>query len=261
MSNAVVHIPSGADWYRAALEGLARLDEVVMTKTSIPPLYASGAVYKREPQDTWRRADEVLADGWGDCEDLASYRVAELRVTGEDPGAAVDTYQTGRKRFHAVVKRTRGTIPDGARGKFGFEDPSLMLGMKPGSEMVGVDELREVPYRARRNLNMNHKCMAMMGEDIAPTYRQVSFDLLRLPSGGWTGVVRIPFQDGTALYMKPSTSASKGNAARKSVNLAKLANKNPAVQAAMPPQAKLAMSALQAAPTAKLAKGLMRFAR
>jgi hypothetical protein len=260
MSNAVMHIPSGADTYRAALEGLARLDEVIMSSGAIPPLYEAGVRYKKEPQDTWRHAGEVAASGWGDCEDLAAYRVAELRITGEDPGATVDTYQTGPKRFHAVVRRSRGIIPPEARGRHGFEDPSRACGMKPGSETVGLDALRERKFSLNRRSVMS-RCAAVMGEDVSPEYRSISFDLVRLPSGGWSGIVRIPFKDGTALYMKPSTSQAKANAARKSVNLAKLASKNPAVNAAMPPQAQLAAKVLTSPAAGKAVKALGRFGR
>ena len=54
MSSAVLHIPSSQEAYRAALEGLASLDEVIIEAGVVPPLYESGARYKKEPLDTWR---------------------------------------------------------------------------------------------------------------------------------------------------------------------------------------------------------------
>lgn len=53
----------------------------------IPPLYSSGVEYDREP---WAGLFEEFADittvlnrGWGDCDDLAAWRVAELLEQGE----------------------------------------------------------------------------------------------------------------------------------------------------------------------------------
>lgn len=53
----------------------------------LPRLYASGVAYDREP---WPKGVEEFADivtilerGWGDCDDLCAWRVAELQETGE----------------------------------------------------------------------------------------------------------------------------------------------------------------------------------
>src|SRR5262245_53395466 len=112
-------IPARAEAFSAALEGLTRLNESLMHRERVPPLYQAGVVYKDEPRDVWRHALDVAGEKWGDCEDLAAYRAAELRVSGEDPGAAVTVYQSGPNRYHAVVGRGDGTM----------EDPSRVLGM------------------------------------------------------------------------------------------------------------------------------------
>ena len=69
---------------------------------------------------------DVMARGWGDCDDLAPWWAAELRESGDDPDAKPIVYQSGPKRWHAVVERGDGSI----------DDPSRWAGMgKPGSPL------------------------------------------------------------------------------------------------------------------------------
>lgn len=87
-----------------------------------PRLYASGVRYRRErpeERESWRTIPVVLAEGHGDCEDLASWRAAELRVSGEDPQARPFIYRTRSGSYHVVVRRGDGEV----------EDPSRLLGM------------------------------------------------------------------------------------------------------------------------------------
>jgi hypothetical protein len=90
-----------------------------------PSLYASGIRYDREP---WTGRFEEFADaatmlrrGWGDCDDLAAYRVAELQEAGE--AADVRIYwrrnRKGALTMHIQVRRANGDI----------EDPSRYLGL------------------------------------------------------------------------------------------------------------------------------------
>jgi hypothetical protein len=124
-ADATIHVPTSAAFYQAAIEGLSMLDEQILELSpDFPRLYEADVVYRKEKRDTWRHADDVLCSGWGDCEDLAAWRVAELRVSGEDPDAYVYVYQSGPHRFHAVVARGSGRI----------EDPSLILGMQVSAE-------------------------------------------------------------------------------------------------------------------------------
>jgi hypothetical protein len=117
---ATIHVPTSAVFYEAAIEGLTRMNEEILAAADFPPLYQSGVGYRKEAEDTWRHADDVYCSGWGDCEDLASWRAAELRLSGEDPSARVYVYRSGPLRFHAVVARGNGRI----------EDPSVILGMR-----------------------------------------------------------------------------------------------------------------------------------
>jgi hypothetical protein len=88
-----------------------------------PRLYSSGVFYRAEPigEERWRDIPSVLRDGWGDCEDLACWRAAEL--VEREGIAARPTYRWRRRPgitiYHIVVR-----LPDGR-----IEDPSRKLGM------------------------------------------------------------------------------------------------------------------------------------
>lgn len=88
-----------------------------------PGLYESGVRYQKEPpgQEEWQDIPNVLRSGNGDCEDLACWRVAELRVRHKVKAKPHLTYrQTGDVfRYHVTVRHPDGRI----------EDPSRALGM------------------------------------------------------------------------------------------------------------------------------------
>ena len=50
----------------------------------VPPLYKSGVRYKEDPpgEENWCDCLVVLKKGTGDCDQLCSWRVAELRTAG-----------------------------------------------------------------------------------------------------------------------------------------------------------------------------------
>jgi hypothetical protein len=116
----------------AALEGLvgigvAELEDHSLSGHGFPALYTSGVRYAREEgTERWLPPSIVLGLGRGDCEDLAAWRAAELRVTGEDPEARARVIRSGPRTWHAVVERSSGEL----------EDPSRELGMGVG--MVGA---------------------------------------------------------------------------------------------------------------------------
>lgn len=98
-----------------------------------PPLYAAGVRYSsRDPGERWQTPSETATRGAGDCEDLASWRCAELRNGGEDCRVIVRRSRPGV--LHAVVQRANGVI----------EDPSRRLGMGRGrlSGMANEPNLR-----------------------------------------------------------------------------------------------------------------------
>lgn len=97
----------------------------------VPPLYRSGVRYEREP---WQGTIEefatipiVLERKWGDCDDLAAWRAAELAARSREAARAIVIEAPGSKRsgrkYHCVVARSSGYI----------EDPSFHLGMKGSS--------------------------------------------------------------------------------------------------------------------------------
>ena len=115
--------------YRTNLEILPHL--------SLPSIYQSGVVYREEPMgiERWKDAMRVLHDGYGDCEDLACWRAAELTLSGI---RAVPVFKSrmiaGNIRlYHILVKRADGII----------EDPSYVLGMRPGFNASSPASWRE----------------------------------------------------------------------------------------------------------------------
>ena len=116
-----VPMDSAGRMAQAALEGLAQAATEEIAGGGMPLLYASGVRYARERpgHEEWLVPSQVLAGGVGDCEDLAAYRVGELRATGADEGATIVIVPMGPRTLHAVVRRSNGEL----------EDPSRALGM------------------------------------------------------------------------------------------------------------------------------------
>jgi hypothetical protein len=98
----------------------------------IPPLYAAGVHYEREPdgREWWQTVADNVIEREGDCEDLACHRAADLVVYEREPARAV-AKRTGAHLYHAVVQRADGTI----------EDPSARLGMSTGA--MGAERAEE----------------------------------------------------------------------------------------------------------------------
>jgi hypothetical protein len=91
---------------------------------STPSLYESGVVYEEEPEEreNWQDIPETLGLGNGDCEDLACWRIAELRFRAKEHATPFIRWREVGTRtvYHIAVLRTDGTI----------EDPSRLLGMR-----------------------------------------------------------------------------------------------------------------------------------
>lgn len=79
----------------------------------LPSLYQSGVEYDREP---WAGLFEEFADittvlnrGWGDCDDLCAWRVAELQEAGEPASCRIywrpHNKRTGQLMLHVQVRR------------------------------------------------------------------------------------------------------------------------------------------------------------
>lgn len=112
----------------AALESVTRLNEQMLEQGQIPTferaLRSHGIRWRPEPpgDEHFDSADRVVGRRWGDCDDLAPHHAASLRHTGEDPGATAEVYRSGPSRWHAIVRRSDGSI----------DDPSLRAGMRAG---------------------------------------------------------------------------------------------------------------------------------
>jgi hypothetical protein len=111
----------GEESLAAAMAALVALDYLYLaTHPDAPLLYQSGVVYRPEPRgsENWLTVPDLLRLGYGDCEDLASWRCAELRLEGEHAVPCVR--RSGRRTYHAMVCREDGSI----------EDPSRVLGLR-----------------------------------------------------------------------------------------------------------------------------------
>jgi len=95
-----------------------------------PPLYKSGVRYRREgTPEQWKDIPTILRDGFDDCEGLACWLAAELRVKRRIEAA----------RVHLVSQASEGgdagavihaVVVDGANLRRRW-DPSKVLGMRP----------------------------------------------------------------------------------------------------------------------------------
>jgi hypothetical protein len=147
------------------LHALVTVDQLFLKLHHVPPLYATGVRYQEEPLgqvEEFAAVPVVLERLWGDCDDLAPWRCAELRNLGEKAKIRLQWKmlnitrgewlrgKNGQKLYHVVVRRARGAVKadefnpsymaltqiDAMRVKMGrwdlvsvIEDPSKRLGM------------------------------------------------------------------------------------------------------------------------------------
>lgn len=81
------------------------------------PLYSSGVRFRPEPfegsgVELYQTIPEVIAQGYGDCDDLAGWRCAELLNSGVR--AECDLLSLGPRTHHAIV-RYGGRVEDPAQ--------------------------------------------------------------------------------------------------------------------------------------------------
>jgi hypothetical protein len=111
---------------RRALEALVEINYLYLQLHNVPPLYKAGVRYREEPRNTMEEfaSIPVVAERrWGDCDDLAPWRVAELRKLGEKAKIRIQWKKNpvnGKRLYHVLVRRADGRI----------EDPSKLLGMR-----------------------------------------------------------------------------------------------------------------------------------
>lgn len=111
------------------LDALARIDELYLRRhPETPALYNAGVKYmpERLGEEHWQDVPTTLARKIGDCEDLACWRAAELRVRSNINARPCYRYKVVDgpnggpiTLYHILVLRPDGSI----------EDPSKRLGM------------------------------------------------------------------------------------------------------------------------------------
>ena len=86
-----------------------------------PQFYRLGVLYRPERgTEAWADIPTILERGYGDCEDLACWRCAELNNKGVKASPYITWRKAGgRTIYHALVKWPNGKI----------EDPSRATGM------------------------------------------------------------------------------------------------------------------------------------
>lgn len=109
---------------RPILEATVVIDQMFLKNYRVPPLYMCGVRYRPEPDtgvEEFATIPVVLERKWGDCDDLACWRVAELREQGEKAKIRITWKRqpSGLWLYHVVVRRGNGSV----------EDPSAKLGM------------------------------------------------------------------------------------------------------------------------------------
>lgn len=105
-----------------------------------PLFYRAGLRYQREPpgQEDFQPIPELYRRGYGDCEDLAAARAAELRVRF-GVNAVPEVVQIGPTLWHIIVR-----LPNGQA-----EDPSAHLGMEVPPQMAAAGRRKLAQMAAR----------------------------------------------------------------------------------------------------------------
>jgi hypothetical protein len=117
-------VPWGAAGIRCCLAALTTVNRLLIRSAAangqpFPSLYESGVRYRRQRgPERFRPISEVYQRRSGDCDQLASWRAAELREAGIE--AIAIPVRINPRLFHVIVKYPNGRI----------EDPSLKLGMR-----------------------------------------------------------------------------------------------------------------------------------
>lgn len=126
------------------MEAMCAIDLLHLRQRPYPKLYESGVVYRREDgTENWLDIPSVVKAGWGDCEDLAFWRVAELRKQGIKAAPFAKWRRVdGVFKYHALVRRFspgRDHFGRFVKSTAWLEDPSRRLGMNgPSDDGKGI---------------------------------------------------------------------------------------------------------------------------
>lgn len=126
---------------RGYLRGVVACNRVLLRQAKasgqpLPRLYDSGVRWRREPWagrfEEFADIETVLSRGWGDCDDLAAWRIAELQEAGVPADFLIKwrvDHQGRAKMYHAMVRVRPRLDPKTKRITGPIEDPSIRLGM------------------------------------------------------------------------------------------------------------------------------------
>lgn len=119
---------------KCMLDGLALGAAPFFAAGLLPGLYRSGIVFQFDPGhgsgiENFVHPQLVYERGWGDCDQLCWYRIAELRAQGIKASSTISDYHDDGGA-HAQVR-----LPPGHRTKYSvatkrgaIEDPAMLLG-------------------------------------------------------------------------------------------------------------------------------------
>ena len=125
------------------MEAMCAIDLLHLRQRRYPKLYESGVVYRREDRtENWLDIPHVIKAGWGDCEDLVFWRVAELRHQKIKAAPFAKWRRVnGVFKYHALVRRFapgRDHFGRVVNSKSWLEDPSRRLGMNGSAMMPSI---------------------------------------------------------------------------------------------------------------------------
>jgi hypothetical protein len=239
---AAIPVRSVAELHRLLAEHVEACCADLRAWRDAPSIYSAGVRYRAEPRgsERWQLPRETEREGSGDCEDLASWLCAQLRVTGEDTRATVTTYQSAPGIRHCVVRRGNGTI----------EDPSRRLGMGSERDKAERAELRGIG-----------------AENMATG--AIQWNVRRATSGAWVGEMTLRLDPSLSMrglgaddetppaaITVRAAGRSRGDAATRTMAAVSSVMNSPLVRTLLPPQAMMALKAAQG--VAKLMRGLFR---
>jgi hypothetical protein len=107
--------------------------EILRELRDVPCLYESGVRYRYQPAiDDWQDILRALQTGGASCNSLTAWRCAELQLCGEAAQPIIRSRSVRKPDgslydiFHVILLRPQPSPYD-------WEDPSVTLGMPPGS--------------------------------------------------------------------------------------------------------------------------------
>lgn len=109
---------------RAMIDAVVDVNCVYLKIHDVPPLYRSGVrPSENVASERLNTIPALLRARFGDVDDIAAWRVAELRKSGEDAQIRIffSYSPTGKRLVHVNVRRSDGTL----------EDPSAILRSLP----------------------------------------------------------------------------------------------------------------------------------